>query len=48
MYFLPYGLMMGAIGPVAMIVNIVVVTAGNIVGGVALVALVYWFVYLRR
>lgn len=48
MYFLPYGLMMGAIGPVAMIVNIVVVTAGNIVGGVGLVALVYWFVYLRR
>lgn len=48
MYFLPYGLMMGAIGPAGMIVNIAVVTAGNVVGGVGLVALVYWFVYLRR
>ena len=31
----------------AMVVNIVVVTAGNVVGGVVLVAAVYWFVYLR-
>ena len=28
--------------------NLVFVTAGNIVGGAVLVALVYWLVYLRR
>jgi len=32
----------------AILENLAVVTAGNIVGGVALVALVYWIVYLRR
>jgi len=27
--------------------NLVLVTLGNIIGGTVLVALVYWFVYLR-
>jgi formate/nitrite transporter len=59
MYFLPYGLMLktwtavapGAYGAVVWsnsLINIVVVTVGNMVGGVVLVAGVYWFVYLRR
>jgi formate/nitrite transporter len=38
----------GDLGPGGMVRNLVPVTAGNIVGGGALVGLVYWFVYLRR
>lgn len=30
-----------------LLVNLVPVTAGNLIGGVALVGLVYWFIYLR-
>ena len=29
-------------------VNLLPVTIGNIIGGVALVGLVYWFIYLRQ
>ncbi len=36
------------IGIPYMILNLVPVTLGNMVGGVVLVGLVYWFVYLRR
>lgn len=32
----------------AVVGNLVVVTAGNILGGTVLVALVYWSVYLRH
>jgi formate/nitrite transporter FocA (FNT family) len=35
------------IGVGAMLVNLAVVIAGNIVGGSVLVALVYWVIYLR-
>jgi formate/nitrite transporter len=59
MYFLPYGLMVkswtaiasgahGAIEWNAILLNILVVTVGNIVGGIVLVGGVYWFIYLRR
>ena len=37
-----------AIGTLATLRNLVVVTAGNIVGGGVLVGTVYWFVYLRN
>jgi hypothetical protein len=37
----------GAIDPWSLLANLVPVTAGNIVGGGVLVALVYWLVYLR-
>ena len=49
MYLLPIGMLhkTGAIDAWALLVNLVPVTAGNIVGGGALVALVYWLVYLR-
>lgn len=49
MYFLPLGWLIGADGvtPAAIVANLVPVTAGNIVGGSVLVALVYWLVYLR-
>ena len=29
------------------VTNLLLVTIGNIIGGTVLVALVYWFVYLR-
>ena len=32
----------------SMVANLVPVTLGNIIGGAAIVAGVYWFVYLRR
>ncbi|MEW6245098.1 MAG: formate/nitrite transporter family protein [Nitrospirota bacterium] len=53
MFFLPVGLAVaagsGAPIPVGDAVdNLVLVTAGNILGGTVLVALVYWFVYLRK
>jgi formate/nitrite transporter len=52
MYFLPIGMLLAADGgqPIGMAgaaANLVLVTAGNIIGGTILVALVYWFVYLR-
>jgi formate/nitrite transporter len=52
MYFLPIGMALtGAaaapIGLVETVVNLAMVTLGNILGGSVLVALVYWFVYQR-
>lgn len=49
MYFLPLGWLLEAEGvtPVTIAVNLLPVTAGNVVGGGILVALVYWLVYLR-
>jgi len=51
-YFLPIGIALAAGSPVPISVagsvgNLVWVTIGNILGGTVLVALVYWFVYLR-
>lgn len=49
-FYLPYGLLLdagGTLTPVAALHNILVVTAGNIVGGTLLVAGVYWVAYLR-
>jgi formate/nitrite transporter len=50
-FFLPYGLLIG--GPeqvplAGVVMNLVTVTAGNIVGGTLLVAGVYWVAYLRQ
>ncbi|MGQ0696170.1 MAG: formate/nitrite transporter family protein [Nitrospiraceae bacterium] len=52
MFFLPIGLALAAGGsaPIALsgaVGNLLLVTIGNILGGTILVALVYWFVYLR-
>jgi formate/nitrite transporter FocA (FNT family) len=52
MYFLPIGIMLAAGGPAPLSVlgalsNLVLVTIGNILGGTLMVALIYWFVYLR-
>jgi formate/nitrite transporter len=49
MYLVPVGMLhrTGAIDPAILLANLVPVTAGNIVGGGGLVALVYWMVYLR-
>jgi formate transporter len=52
MYFLPIGIALaaGSSAPISVsgsIENLVLVTIGNILGGTVLVALVYWFVYLR-
>lgn len=49
-FFLPYGLVLDAQGAVSIpgaIRNILMVSAGNIVGGTLLVAGVYWVAYLR-
>lgn len=49
MYFFPLAIGLGA--PLSlgdMLHNLVPVVAGNVVGGSALVALVYWVVYLRK
>lgn len=48
MYLIPIGMLYqsGSIDVVALLANLLPVTAGNIVGGGALVALVYWLVYL--
>lgn len=49
-FFLPFGLALdgeGALSVVEAAKNIVVVTAGNVVGGTLLVAGVYWVAYLR-
>ncbi len=53
MYFLPVGwaLARGGPSPIGLgevVENLAVVTFGNIVGGTLLVALVYWFIYLRK
>ena len=50
MYFIPLALMQGADGVTlgGLAQNIVLVTAGNVVGGGGLVAAVYWLVYLRK
>jgi formate/nitrite transporter len=52
MYFLPLGaaLAAGSAAPLSIsgaLGNLALVTIGNILGGTVLVALVYWFVYLR-
>lgn len=52
MYFLPIGLALaaGSAAPLSVVDalgNLALVTIGNILGGTVLVALVYWFVYLR-
>ena len=52
MFFLPVGIVLAAGGPAPLSVlgalsNLLLVTIGNILGGTILVALVYWFVYLR-
>ena len=52
MYFLPIGIVLASGGPAPLSVlgalsNLALVTIGNILGGTILVALVYWFVYLR-
>jgi len=49
MYLIPIGMLAAGQGidPVAVAVNLVPVTLGNVVGGSGLVALVYWLVYLR-
>jgi formate/nitrite transporter len=49
-FFLPFGLALdreGGVSVVGAVSNIVVVTAGNVVGGTLLVAGVYWVAYLR-
>jgi len=50
MYLMPIGaLQPGSMVTLAdMATNILIVTAGNIVGGSVFVALVYWLIYLRR
>ncbi|MDO8356645.1 MAG: formate/nitrite transporter family protein [Nitrospirota bacterium] len=52
MFFLPVGIVLAAGGPAPLSVlgalsNLLLVTIGNIFGGTILVALIYWFVYLR-
>ena len=49
MYLIPVGMLHrdGAIDFAALFANLIPVTAGNVVGGGLLVALVYWLVYLR-
>jgi len=49
MYLLPIGMLQaGAIDPVSLAQSLAIVTAGNVVGGGILVALVYWLVYIRQ
>lgn len=52
MFFLPLGLVLTAgdaasLSIVDAVSNLALVTLGNIIGGTVLVALVYWFIYLR-
>ncbi|MFG0316939.1 MAG: formate transporter FocA, partial [Planctomycetota bacterium JB042] len=51
-WFLPYAAMVGDGAPDGFfggaVRNLVVVTAGNVVGGAGLVAAVYWIAYLRH
>ena len=49
-FFLPFGLLVDELGTVSMVgvgINLLTVTAGNVVGGTLLVAGVYWVAYLR-
>lgn len=49
MYFFPLAIGLGApLGWSDVLHNLVPVLAGNVVGGSALVALVYWVIYLRK
>jgi formate/nitrite transporter len=50
MYFFPVAMLHGAEGVTmeAMVANLVPVTIGNLIGGGAFVAGVYWVIYLRR
>ena len=53
MYFLPIGIVLaaGSAAPLSVsgaLSNLMLVTLGNVLGGTALVALVYWSVYLRN
>lgn len=53
MFFLPVGIALTASGADALswsgaLANLGLVTLGNLIGGTGLVALVYWFVYLRH
>ncbi len=52
MFFLPVGFALAAGSPASFsiaeaLTNLALVTLGNIIGGTVLVALVYWFIYLR-
>lgn len=50
-FFLPYGMMLDSQGAISFAgagMNLLAVTAGNMVGGTLLVAAVYWVAYLRR
>jgi formate/nitrite transporter FocA (FNT family) len=52
MFFLPLGIALtaGSAAPLSLagaLSNLALVTLGNIIGGTVLVALVYWFIYLR-
>ena len=49
MYFIPVGMVAdtGTIDWLATARNLLLVTHGNIIGGSAFVAMVYWIVYLR-
>ena len=53
MFFLPLGFGLTVSGPdplswTGALLNLGLVTIGNLIGGTGLVALVYWFVYLRH
>jgi formate transporter len=53
MVFLPIGIVLAAGGPAPLSVlgalgNLALVTIGTMLGGTILVALIYWFVYLRE
>lgn len=48
MYLIPVGMLHAGHGDVAgLVANLLIVSAGNVVGGGVLVALVYWLVYIR-
>ena len=46
-YLLPLAAMLGGLDLAGAARNLVAVTAGNVVGGGGLVALTYWWIYLR-
>ena len=49
MYFIPLAMLhSGEVDMGAFVANLAVVSAGNVVGGAVLVALVYWMIYLRK
>jgi formate transporter len=50
MYVIPVAMLAGLapIDPLAVVANLLVVTAGNIIGGAVLVALVYWVIFARH